>query len=99
LRRTLSDGTTYERDESDPFFEPDGDAGPRPTRWMPAGSPPSSSKSLTIAERLTPSQQTLAQARNFTIMCFRDLCDFDGVGVPSVAAVEAVLDVKRTEQT
>jgi hypothetical protein len=46
-----------------------------------------------IERRLRPSgEQTPDQARNFAVASFRNVCDFDGIGVPSVVAVEAAID-------
>jgi hypothetical protein len=46
-----------------------------------------------IERRLRPSgQQTSEQARNFAVYSFRNACEFDGIDVPSEAAVEAALE-------
>jgi hypothetical protein len=45
-----------------------------------------------IEKRLHPSgEQTPTQARNFAVDSFRYACDFDGIGAPSVKAVEAAI--------
>jgi hypothetical protein len=45
-----------------------------------------------VGVRLRPSgDQTLEQARNLAIDTFIAACDFDGIGIPSEAAVEAAI--------
>ena len=53
-----------------------------------------------IERRLRPSgEQTAEQARNFAVYSFRYACDFDGIGVPSVEAVAAAIDVAQATGT
>lgn len=49
---------------------------------------------IPVEQRLAPNAgQTRQQRWNFTIASFRAACDFDGIGTPSVEAVEAALQV------